>query len=221
MTNRKPKSGRSRRKNKNKNNSGEEAGAVQPTQAPKSKSKQKSKSSDKSDKAEQKKLTFGELQMLQQTVLNFLRSDDVSQEIVGLGNQERKEIHLFARQHGLKTRSRSNNGERVLTLSRGTNTKLNMRLDDIKLAVSLQFGSVLDMALKDLSRRRSQPIQPQRREQTVQNGGLVGIPRVPPIPRSTCSELDDERRNLPIFTKRERIFELLEMSQVCRFFHRI
>ncbi|EDW63086.1 uncharacterized protein [Drosophila virilis] len=214
MTNRKSKSGRSRRKNKNKNNAGEEAGAVQPTQAPKSKSKQKSKSSDKSDKAEQKKLTFGELQMLQQTVLNFLRSDDVSQEIVGLSNQERKEIHQFARQNGLKTRSRSNNGERVLTLSRGATTKLNMRLEDVKLAVSLQFGTVLDMALKDLSRRRSQPIQPQRREQTIQNGGLVGIPRVPPIPRSICGDLDDERRNLPIFTKRERIFELLEMSQV-------
>ncbi|XP_064538460.1 3'-5' RNA helicase YTHDC2 [Drosophila montana] len=208
MTNRKAKSARNRRKNKNI--AGEEAGAVQPTQQPKSK---KSKSSRKSEKAE-RKMTFGEQQMLQQTVLNFIRSDELSQEIVGLSNQERREIHLFARQHGLKTRSRSSNGDRVLTLTRGATTRVDIRLDEVKLAVSLQFGSVLDTALKDLSRRRSQPLQPQRREPSIQNGGLVGIPRVPPIPHNICGELDDERRNLPIFTKREKIYELLEMSQV-------
>ncbi|XP_017963450.1 3'-5' RNA helicase YTHDC2 [Drosophila navojoa] len=40
------------------------------------------------------------------------------------------------------------------------------------------------------------------------------MPLVPPFPRCTNATLTAERKELPIYTKRQRIFQLLEMSQV-------
>ncbi|XP_017872543.1 PREDICTED: DExH-box ATP-dependent RNA helicase DExH2 [Drosophila arizonae] len=216
MTNKKPKTGRTRRnKSKSKTDIGEVIES-NPAPTPKPKTKQKKKlNTDKTNNLDQQKLTFEQIHRLQQTVLDFIKGDELCQEIFGLSNMERKEIHHFARQQGVKTRSRNDAGDRVLTLSRSNTYRLNACLDNVRLSVTLQFRRVLHKALNELGRRRTVPMQSQRRnESLVQTGGLLGIPRVPALSRCTNATLTAERKDLPIYTKRNRIFQLLEMSQV-------
>lgn len=218
MTKSKSKAGKSRQ-NKDNENSNSNAGASSTsTSTKKTKSKSKPKANDNIQKAEQKKISYDELQMLQQSVLDFLNSDQQSTEIQGLTNMQRKEIHLFARQHGLKTRSRSSAGDRVLCISRKESAMQHIRLDNVHLTVTPTMQEALDAAILELGAKKPQPaMQTQRRQQAYRSGGsggLVGTPRIPPHPRPIDEQLARERRDLPIYEKREKIFELLEMSQV-------
>lgn len=218
MTKRKSKTGKSRQNKGNENsNSTSASAATTATTKKKSKSKPKSKANDKNQKPEQSQLSHGELQMLQQTVLDFLNSDQQSTELTELTNVQRKEIHLFARQHGLKTRSRSSAGDRVLTISRKEVVQQHIRLENVFLTVSPKIKSTLDAAIMDLDMKKTESAthSSQSHSQFTRNGGgLVGKRGIPPNPRMISEQLARERRDLPIYEKREKIFELLEMSQV-------
>lgn len=215
MTKRKSKTGKSRQNNKGNDISNSSTAAAATTK--KTKSKSKPKANDKNQMPEQNKLSYGELQMLQQSVLDFLSSDQKSTELTGLTNVQRKEIHLFARQHGLKTRSRSCADDRVLTISRKEVVQQHIRLENVYLIVSPKIKETLDAAIMDLGSSKPGPAaqSSQRRQQNAKNaGGLVGTPGIPPKPRKISEQLARERRDLPIYEKRDKIFELLEMSQV-------
>lgn len=163
------------------------------------------------------KLSYDELQFLQQIVLDFLSSDQKSKELTGLTNVQRKEIHQFARQHGVKTRSRSCADERILTISRKEVIQQHIRLENVFLIVSPQIKETLDAAILDVGSLNPEPAMQwlQHREQNAKNaGGLVGTPGIPPKPRKIRDQLARERCDLPIYEKRDEIFELLERSQV-------
>ncbi|XP_034490179.1 3'-5' RNA helicase YTHDC2 [Drosophila innubila] len=209
-----------RRRKKNKEDGNPTTGAVT-TAKIKSKAKTKSKSSKSNDKentnmstSEQKKLSFCELQMLQQTVFDFLKSDKLSEELSGLNNVQRKEIHLFARQHGLKTRSRSSAGDRLLTISRNECLQQHIRLQEVLLTVSTRTSVVLGTSLNELDRKRMQPHNEYHQGFASQGGGgLVAKPRVPPNARFNKTILA-EQRQLPLQSKRSAILESLNRSQV-------
>lgn len=218
MTKSKSKSGKSRQNKGNENSNSTTGVMTNGTSTKKQKPKSKPKATDKNQKTEQNKIPFVELQILQQSVLDFLNSDQQSTEMQGLTNMQRKEIHLFARQHGLKTRSRSSGGDRVLCVSRKEAVMQHIRLENVYLTVTPAMQETLDMAIQELGARKPQPaMQTLRRQQAYRSGGsggLVGTPRIPPHPGPIDEQLARERRDLPIYEKREKIFELLEMSQV-------
>ncbi|EDW05063.1 DExH-box ATP-dependent RNA helicase DExH6 [Drosophila grimshawi] len=167
--------------------------------------------------SEPKKISVEELNLLQQIVFDFLKSDEETKEISGFSDSQRKEIHLLARHHELRTRSRSSAGSRILTLSRSKSASSMLLRQQIILFFSTESNSILDCAVKNLE-LRSDPLsmqQPQQRHgRVLQYGGLLGMPRIPPRPRDTSARLDAERRDLPIFMKRGKIFQVLETSQV-------
>lgn len=216
MTKSNSKAGKSRQ-NKGNENSNSTAGASTTTSTKKQKSKSKPNPNDKNQKSEQNKISYIELQMLQQSVVDFLNSDQQSTELQGLTNMQRKEIHLFARQHGLKTRSRSSGGHRVLCISRKEAVMQHIRLENVHLTVTPMMKETLDKAILELGAKKPQPAMQTQRRQRVNRrgiGGLVITPRIPPHPRPIDVHLARERRELPIYEKREKIFELLEKSQV-------
>lgn len=217
MTKKKSKAGESRQ-NEDIENSNLTTVASTATSTQKLKSKNKPNANDINQKSEQHKISYVELQMLQQSVLDFLNSDQQSTEMQGLTNMQRKEIHLFARQHGLKTRSRSSDGDRVLCISRKEAVMQHIRLENIHLTVTPMMRETLDKAILELGVKKPQPaMQTHRRLQLNRSGGsggLVVTPRIPPHPRPIDEHLARERRDLLIYEEREKIFELLKMSQV-------
>ncbi|KAL7743492.1 hypothetical protein ACLKA6_018629 [Drosophila palustris] len=214
-----------RRDKKDKEDSNPTAGAVTTPKVKNKTNKTKSKSSKSNDKentgtstSEQKKLSLSELQMLQQTVFDFLKSDKQSEELSGLTNVQRKEIHLFARQHGLKTRSRSSAGERLLTISRNESVaqQQRKRLAKTTLLVSEQTSVVLGISLRELDSKWTQQPLYEHHPGSVSHGGgggLVAKPRVPPNARFNKA-IAFEQRQLPIHAQRSAIIESLNKSQV-------
>ncbi|KAH8387193.1 hypothetical protein KR093_005446, partial [Drosophila rubida] len=221
MTNGKTRSAR-RRRNKKK-----EDGTAQPTgaapllpsgTAAKSKSKKKSKATTdsgnvKAEQASKQRLSFSEQIVMQQRVLDFLKGNELSEEFFGLTNAQRKEIHLFARQQGLKTRSRSTNGDRILTISRKDPAQSQRQLLEVKLTVAPIIQLTLHQSLNALCFRQMMPLMRHSGEFSLPGGGLVARLRVPRHPR-TNRALAAEQRQLPIFRKRNELLQLLQAQQV-------
>ncbi|XP_060663266.1 3'-5' RNA helicase YTHDC2 [Drosophila nasuta] len=209
MANGKQRSGRKRR---NKKNDEGAAQLLSTSTVAKAKPKTKSKASN-----EKSKLTFSEQIVMQDRVLEFLKSDALTEEFTGLTNAQRKEIHLFARQHGLKTRSRSTNGDRVLTISRKDASGYGAEMRHLAVMVKLQVSPLLQVSLQqslqDLDRRQLAPISRHKGEFSLPGGGLVARPRVPRQPRPNRA-MAAEQRQLPVYGKRDELMQLLQSQQV-------
>ncbi|KAH8287978.1 hypothetical protein KR044_004986, partial [Drosophila immigrans] len=214
MANGKQRSGRRRRNKKNEDAAAQLLSSTA-AKAKTNKNKSKENNNNSSSKSDQKRLPFSEQIVMQHRVLEFLKSDNNAEEFSGLTNAQRKEIHLFARQQGLKTRSRSTNGDRILTISRKDSPQHqpHQRLSKAKLAVSLELQQTLQLSLNALDSRQMAPLSCHSGEYSPPGGGLVARPRVPRQPRPNRA-MAAEQRQLPIYRKRAELLQMLQSNQV-------
>ncbi|XP_017852030.1 3'-5' RNA helicase YTHDC2 [Drosophila busckii] len=165
------------------------------------------------------RISAHEVRALHQVVHNFIQSGALQLELTKLTNLQRREVHIYARKMGVKTRSRNNEGERVLTMTRSLFTLPNLDTQRVKFTVCPGIAQLLDRVTQEMWQ---QPLQsafrrlPPNRCSPSQgmSSGLIGIRRIPPPPGRICERLAKERNELPIVHQRHRLLQLLKYSQV-------
>ncbi|XP_002071453.3 DExH-box ATP-dependent RNA helicase DExH2 [Drosophila willistoni] len=184
-----------------------------------SKAETKPKNSKKSGsgavKATQELLTGIERHRLELLVNEFVRGQLDDQEMPGLSTAQRAHVHRFAQRYGLKTRTHTKDGQRVLCIIRKETSKLQICQAKSQLTISVGMMEYLAEFLPRLERRGVKQCQLRAWPQNGLNGyGLVSPALIPPPNNCFSSAMRQERFELPISAHKSKILELLKYSQV-------